>query len=48
MKVHAEVLAGKPDDEIVRYADKIDVSLIAIASRGRVAASRIAGEFGEL
>ena len=33
--VRSEVLAGIPADEIIRYADEKDVSLIIMASRGR-------------
>jgi nucleotide-binding universal stress UspA family protein len=34
-KVQSEVFAGKPASEILRYADENNVSLIAMASRGR-------------
>lgn len=32
--VHRKVLAGKPAEEIIRYAEEQDVDLIAISSRG--------------
>ncbi len=34
LEVHGEVLVGKPADEIMSLADKKDVSLIVMASRG--------------
>ncbi|MFC2068530.1 universal stress protein [Chloroflexota bacterium] len=34
VKVHSETLLGKPSDEILYYADKQNVSLIAMTSRG--------------
>lgn len=34
VKVQTEVLFGRPESEIIRYAEENDVSLIAMASRG--------------
>ena len=39
-KVRIEVLVGSPASEILRYADERNVSLIAIASRGRTGQGR--------
>ena len=41
ISVRSEVIQGKPDDEIVEYANKNNFSLIVMATHGRSGLSRL-------